>query len=134
MKTTTKKNIMLVEDHRLFREALAWLLAQEHAIQTVAQTGSLPECRRAAWLEVDVAVVDLDLLSGDGVAVVDWLRDHFPEVPVLALAMDPGLHNLYTWASAEKMLAKTDSADEILAGVRELCERKAPVAMNGRAP
>lgn len=133
MQTTTNKTVMIVEDHRLFREAMALLLEAEPNIDAVAGAGSLSECRDVVMEGVDVAVVDLDLPDGDGTDLICWISSFFPHILVLALTakLDPDRERAALRAGAEKTLAKTESGGRILGAVRELCEAK-PAAMHGR--
>ena len=47
MSATKPLRVMLVEDHAAFRQALAFLLANEPDLEVVAQAGSLAEARQA---------------------------------------------------------------------------------------
>ena len=61
--------ILLVEDHAIFREAIASNLEREEGIEVVGQAGSLEEARRMlggelAEQQVEVAIIDLGLPDG----------------------------------------------------------------------
>ena len=64
--------LLLVDDHASSREPLAILLDREPDFTVVGQTGSLAEARQlmSAGLAVDIALVDLDLGDGSGVALI----------------------------------------------------------------
>jgi len=82
-----KLNIMLVEDHSLFRDALAFVLAREPDLEVVAKAGSLAEAREAlGGRRLDVAVVDLSLPDGDGTKLIEELRRSSPGVRVVVLS------------------------------------------------
>jgi DNA-binding NarL/FixJ family response regulator len=69
--------VMLVDEHATFRKPLAFMLDREQDLTVVAQAGSLAEAYGVlgdAYLEVDVAVVDLDLPEGSGVDFIDYMR------------------------------------------------------------
>ncbi len=65
--------ILIVDDHVLVRQALAFMFEQEADVTVVTQAGSLAEAR-TRLVDVDVAVVDLALPDGHGVGVVRELR------------------------------------------------------------
>ena len=79
---------MLVEDHSLFRQALAVLLDGEPNLQVIAQAGSLAEARaQAAALNdpIHIAVVDLALPDGDATVLIPEVRRASPGVRVMVL-------------------------------------------------
>ncbi len=82
------KRVLLVEDHRLIRECLAVMLEDRMDLKVTVQAGSLADVRRL-WGhlpgKIDVAIVDLDLPNGDGINLIENLREAEPEIPVLAL-------------------------------------------------
>jgi two-component system, NarL family, response regulator DesR len=88
--TTTPLKVMLVEDERAFREALAFVLAKEHELEVVAQCGTLAEARKAldGGLEgrLDVALLDLALPDGDGTELIAELRRSNPAIKVMVLS------------------------------------------------
>jgi two-component system nitrate/nitrite response regulator NarL len=54
--------ILLVDDHELFREGLARLLASDPGLQLIAQCGSIPEAVSAlCTTEFDLILLDVDL-------------------------------------------------------------------------
>ena len=72
----------------MFREALAALLEGLTDLKMTVQAGSLPEARRISGHltgEVHLVVVDLELPNGDGISLINYLREAEPDVPVLAL-------------------------------------------------
>ena len=91
MSATTPLKVMLVEDHLAFRQALAFLLADDPELEVVAQAGSLAEASEA--LEggdldgaLDVAVLDLALPDGDGIELIGELRRSSPGVRIMVLS------------------------------------------------
>jgi two-component system, NarL family, nitrate/nitrite response regulator NarL len=77
-------NLLLVDDHAAFREALAFMLDREPDMSVVAQAGSAAEARscEGGW---SVAVVDLGLPDGAGSAVVESLLERVPDARILVL-------------------------------------------------
>lgn len=87
------KRVFFVEDNALFRGCFALLLERRISLECI-QAGSFAE---AHWVldhlqgEVDLAIVDLDLWDGDGVALVERLHELRFDVPVLVLTADRSL-------------------------------------------
>jgi DNA-binding NarL/FixJ family response regulator len=80
------KRILLVEDHAVYRNALALLMGYEPDLEVVAQAGSLAEAREALDGRFDVAVLDLGLPDGDGRELISELRQANSGVSVLVLS------------------------------------------------
>lgn len=69
-------NLLLVDDHTLFREALASLIAQRFPSARLAQAGSAAEAEAAlaARPDTDLVLLDLNLPDALGVQAVQRLR------------------------------------------------------------
>lgn len=113
------KRILIVDDHDLFRQALAIVLEQRANFEVCAQAASLAEAREV--LDgmngaPDLAVVDIDLPSGHGIELIRELQEQ-PNVSVLALTADreQGPH---TWMG--EVLSTAASIDEIVGAARQL--------------
>jgi DNA-binding NarL/FixJ family response regulator len=111
--------VLIVEDHALFREGLALLLKWRTGLDNV-QSGSIAETRRIlgdAKEEPVCAVVDLDLPDGDGVELLERLR----ELPVVALVSDRSLKRcvLALEAGADEVLHKGESSEKIQSAVEQ---------------
>lgn len=67
-------NILLVEDHAVFRQALALAFSLEPNLKVVCEAGSVAEAQDQLS-NVDVAVVDLDLPDGNGASLIARLHE-----------------------------------------------------------
>jgi DNA-binding NarL/FixJ family response regulator len=118
--------ILLVEDHNVVRDALASALNREPDLEVGAQTRSLAEARIAVALGgIDAAIIDLDLLDGDGFELVQELRDGQPRsIPVLVLTknLDPAVHDLTLKAGASEVITTLVSIEEILWTLRRIAQ------------
>jgi two-component system, NarL family, nitrate/nitrite response regulator NarL len=119
--------VLLVEDHRSFREALAFLLELEDDIQVVAQAATLDEARSRLF-DIDVAVVDLELSDGRGIDLIAALRRASPNAAVLMLsghADGPRLASMLD-AGAAMAMSKAVAVSEIVTTVRRLGGQEPP--------
>jgi DNA-binding NarL/FixJ family response regulator len=118
------KSVLLVEDHAVFRQALALILEQDTDFEEDVQAGSLAEGRGRVNGTIDVAVIDLGLPDGDGTDLIRELREARPGVPVLALTMsqDRERHDRAFEAGAKEVLTKDISIKEVVAAVRRIGE------------
>jgi DNA-binding NarL/FixJ family response regulator len=112
--------LLLVEKHALFREGLALLLKWRTGLDSV-QSGSIAETQRIlgdANEKPVCAVVDLDLPDGDGIELLERLR----ELPVVALVSDRSLEHCARAleAGADKVLHKRESSEKIGNTVEQL--------------
>lgn len=82
-------NVLLVDDHALFREGLALLLAPLVQDLRVFEAGSCEaalELLDGAPAAVDLALVDLGLPGMSGLVGIPLMREHHPGVTVVALS------------------------------------------------
>ncbi len=117
------KLVLVVEDHNLFRQALALLIEREIDVEGIAQAGSVAEGRKHLGTldgDIDMAIVDLDLPDRDGWRLIRQMRETKTDVPVLALtrSQDPSRHARALEAGVAEVLTKAATVEEILAAIR----------------
>ena len=114
--------VVIADDHRVVRDGLCYLLAQEPSVQVVGEAG---DGRQAvdvvAATHPDVLVLDLYRPGLDGHAVLAALHDapYRPAVIVLTSAADDEHLVRAVHAGATSYLLKTASADEVITAVRD---------------
>jgi DNA-binding NarL/FixJ family response regulator len=119
------KCAVLLEEHGAFRQALAFLLAQDPDIEMVAEASTL-EGGRAIVLEdpaaVDVVVTELLLPDGDGTEFLRDLREVDAEIRILVLTIvrDRDSHELALESGATEVLTKDAPVERIVASIKEL--------------
>jgi DNA-binding NarL/FixJ family response regulator len=124
MSETTPLKVMLVEDHRAFRQAFARVLEGEQGLEVVSQAGSLAEARQALdeglGGRLDVALIDLVLPDGDGTELIGGLRRSNPSIKVIVLSADlwPRRIDELSRAGVDAVLDKVQSPREIAREVR----------------
>ncbi|QIN80778.1 response regulator [Rubrobacter marinus] len=116
---------MLVDDHTSFRLPLAIVLGREPDLEVVAEAGSLAEARALLGredLEIDVALVDLNLPDGSGVDLIGDLRKARPGTATLVLSAhsDPVQLALAIEAGAMGTAHKSASPLEVVESLRRL--------------
>ena len=130
MNMTTTPDILVIEDDPIMREALAdWLQAAGYGVRTAAD-GSAG--RAAINLEPPALVItDIHMPGVTGAAIISELKQHHPEVPVIAIS---GLFTSGRGVDAEaaialgaaRALAKPFKRAELLRAMAELLGRPAP--------
>jgi PAS domain S-box-containing protein len=113
--------VLLVEDHTAVREAIAGMFEREPDLTVVGQAASLAEARELLH-DVDVAVLDLALPDGDGIALIPELRVASPEAQVLVLSanLDRAQMSRAIDAGAVGALDKTSELDQVVDAIRRL--------------
>lgn len=116
---------LVVEDLRLFREVLAVMLEEQTDLKKTIQTESLAEARKV-WErlcgDIDLAIVDLNLTNGDGISLIENLREAAPDVPVLALTSAQSLEQRAQalQAGANEVITMDSSSDQIIDAAKRL--------------
>jgi PAS domain S-box-containing protein len=113
--------VLLVEDHTAVREAIAGMFERESDLTVVGQAESLTEARELLH-GVDVAVLDLALPDGDGIALIPELRAASPGAQVLVLSanLDRAQTARAIDAGAAGALDKTADLDQVVDAIRRL--------------
>jgi DNA-binding NarL/FixJ family response regulator len=112
--------VLIVDDHRMFSQALELLLRSEDGIQVVGSAATGEEALEMCdAMEVDVALVDIDLPGIDGVAVTAHLRERHPEVRVVVITafQAPNVMARAVKAGASGYVMKTDLADTLVGAI-----------------
>ena len=86
--------VLLGDDHRIVREGLKMVLAEDPRIQVVAEADTGPAVLDAVQnlqgpQGVDVALLDIAMPGMDGLDVLQMLRRDWPALPVLMLSTYP---------------------------------------------
>jgi DNA-binding NarL/FixJ family response regulator len=113
--------VLIVDDHALFRESLAFLLQREPDITVIGQAGTLAEAR-GLLAGVDVALLDLDLPDGNGRALIRGLHALNPHGTALVLTASTARPEVAraVEAGAAGVLQKSASPAALLSAVRRL--------------
>lgn len=109
-------DLLLVDDHAAFRQALAFMLDREPDFTVVAQAGTAAEARAVdgAW---EVALADLGLPDGGGAPLVESLADR-GAVVVLTASSSAGEHAAAYEAGAAGVVSKAAAMSDIIDAVR----------------
>jgi DNA-binding NarL/FixJ family response regulator len=113
--------VLIVDDHRIFAEALALALSSEDDIDCVATAdGVTTAIDLTDALRPDVVVMDVRLGDGDGIWATAELKHRFPEVRVVVLTAfpDAALVSRVSAAHASALLPKDGELGEMLQVLR----------------
>jgi DNA-binding NarL/FixJ family response regulator len=118
--------VALVEDNKVFREALELLLGMRPDVDVVAavENGNdvVELCRNH---DPDVVVMDYRLPGLDGVQATAAIRDECPRVAVVCLTASANVREMAALkeAGAVACLTKDEALDDIVAAIRDAAHR-----------
>ena len=121
MAESTRIRVMLVDDHAVVRSGLGAFLMAFDYLELVAEASSGEEavamCNR---FRPDVVLMDLKMPGMDGAAATRKIREHWPEIQVVALTSfkEEELVEGALQAGAIGYLLKNVSADELAEAIR----------------
>jgi DNA-binding NarL/FixJ family response regulator len=113
--------ILLADEHSLFRQALRELLDRESDFEVVAEAGEQAEAlAQATKTGADVALIGLDLASGDGIAALRELRELLPECRAVLIAdrEDADVLLRAVQAGASGYITKSYALADLMATIR----------------
>ncbi|NDJ90106.1 response regulator transcription factor [Mycolicibacter kumamotonensis] len=112
--------VMVVDDHPIWRDAVARDLAESGFTVVATADGVAAARRRAEVVKPDVVVMDMQLADGDGVAATTAVLEVSPSTRVLVLSASDERDDVLqaVKAGATGYLVKSASREELTAAVR----------------
>ncbi len=129
--TSRTIRVFIIDDHRMFTQAVAAALTEEPDMEVVDTVENLASARRRLEeLEVDVILLDQRLPDGQGTHAAAELRALCPgaKVVLVTAAMEPSVLNEALAAGCAGFVTKGDSIDALAAAVRAAASGATPVS------
>jgi len=119
----TKIDILLVDDHVMFREGLKQVLSKQSDLRVADEVGSGNEAlERIKHHNYTVVVLDISMPGQSGWEILSEIRREKPHLPVLVLSMHPedqyGIRMLKAGASG--YVSKESAAEDLIAAIRKV--------------
>jgi DNA-binding NarL/FixJ family response regulator len=126
-----RPKFIVVDDHPLYRQGVATLIAQELRLDKAGEAGSIAEALALlALTRPRIAIVDISLQGQSGLELVRTIKSDFPETSVLVVSMHE--ENLYgeraLKAGARGYVMKHENPSALLEAVREVLEGRIAVS------
>lgn len=118
-----KAQVVLIDDHPLFRCGLAVALRKQPDLEVVGEAGNADEMRALLRnVEFDVAVVDLLMPAVSGIGITHELREQWPHCQILGLSVidEPGLIADMLRAGAAGYALKGEPIEAIVEAIRRV--------------
>lgn len=119
--------VALVEDHLMFREWLAQMLAREPGFTVCGEADNIQQgLRIIQQTSPDIAIVDITLRGSSGLELVKDLKAHGLNVPVLVLSMhDESLYaERVLRAGAKGYISKSEASSTLTDAIRHVLAGK----------
>lgn len=121
--TTSRSNVLIVDDHPILRHGIAQMVAREDDMQVCGEAGSVAEALAfIAVHAVDLAIVDLSLDDRSGMELIRTVHQRYPHVRCLVLSMhDENLHaERALRAGASGYVMKQEATRKIIVALRRI--------------
>jgi DNA-binding NarL/FixJ family response regulator len=117
--------IVIADDHQLVREGLKRIVATDSDIAVVGEYASGDELLRAV-LDCDVVLTDMSMPGCSDVALIDGLRERYPELPILVVSMhnDVQIVRRALQSGATGYVDKGCSTDVLITAIRAVAANR----------
>ena len=118
-------DVLVVDDHTIFRSGLKRLLSDEADMQVSEQAGNAADgmqiLRRAKF---DIVILDINMKGRSGLDMLKALRREWPALPVLMVSMYPEeqFAQAALDAGANGYVAKDAEPEDLLAAIRRVAQ------------
>ncbi len=120
-----KIKIILVDDHRIFRDGIKSLLSEYAAIEVIAEAASGVEAlEKLLTLKPDVLILDISMQGMSGIELSAHVAERYPEMHMLVLSMhtDEEFVLNAVKAGVKGYLPKDTSKEELLEAIQTVSE------------
>ena len=84
----SKTKVIIVEDHKLFREGLKSILSDKAGLEVVGEAGDgLEAIRTVKKCQPEIILLDLSMPKMNGISVMREIKSQFPETKIMALTI-----------------------------------------------
>jgi PAS domain S-box-containing protein len=117
----SKIQVLLVDDHRIMREGLRFIIEGQDDLQIIAEAGDGTEAIDLARnLHPDIVVMDVNLPTMNGVEATRQIKSEFPDIAVIGLSVheEDKMAQTMRGAGASAYLSKGGSFETLCQAIR----------------
>jgi len=118
-------NVLLVEDHELYRMGLAMLLEKAEGITLIAESSDgLDGIKKAREYSPDVILMDIGLPNMDGIEATSRIKEILPDTKVLIFTSRDSEHDIFESfkAGADGYIMKGASPEQTITAIKSVYE------------
>lgn len=123
--TATKRRVLIVDDHPVFRHGVSAMINAEPDLMVCGEAGTAPTALDAMRkLSPDVVIIDISLPGSNGIELLKAMKAETPKLPMLVVSMhDESLYALRALrAGALGYVMKAEALDSILTALRKVLQ------------
>jgi DNA-binding NarL/FixJ family response regulator len=122
-----KSEILIVDDHPIFRRGLSQLINEEHDMDVCGEAEDVDEAKKAIGkLQPDMVIVDISLKDRSGMELLRYMTEKYPQLPSLVLSMHD--ETLYAErvlrAGARGYIMKQEMTGNVIQAIRQVLKGK----------
>jgi DNA-binding NarL/FixJ family response regulator len=126
--------VFVVDDSAVIRQRLKRMLADEPKVQVIGEAGDAQRATDAILqLRPDVVLLDIHLLDGSGIDVLERLKKATP-APAVIILTDypyPEYRQLCLQAGADFFFVKSTEFDQVVPALNQLIQQSCDAANSG---
>ena len=118
-------NVLLVEDHELYRMGLSMLLEKADGITLCAEAADGADgIKKARELNPDVILMDIGLPNIDGIEATGRIKDFNPDVKILIFTSRDSDNDVFEAfkAGADGYIMKGATPEQTISAIKSVCE------------
>jgi DNA-binding NarL/FixJ family response regulator len=129
----SKKRVLIVDDHPIFRLGLAGLISEQSHLEVCAHAESAPLALEAMRnFNPDLVLLDLSLRGTNGIELIKLMKAEQPHLPILVISMhDEAIFGLRALkAGALGYVMKAEAMDHVAEAIAKVLQGKIYVSPN----